>query len=243
MEPVETALTLYQAGGLFLVIAAVTVGICWKVASKVAERKIEVMTQKEISGFQQKLDVMTELSKSDYQKSLQNYSLYISKMHNSYAKIFELAHEAFSKAIWAFGPCVKEIPDLTVTSLHYGDFEPFFREQGFTQSHLEYLENNWDLNRTHAISKAYEILSSCERNAARFALKELQNTYIVNRIYISADIDLILTEIVRLLTRWHNRIRFPGSAVRDSDELDIIHEELKKNLCNLKDLMRSELQL
>ncbi|MCK9211677.1 MAG: hypothetical protein M0P61_12640 [Ignavibacteriaceae bacterium] len=207
---------------------------------------IDKVFKEEIEIFKQKLKLATEEVRFDYQRKIENYTLYIQRKHKKYCKFYELLLIAESKVNSLFGlgssPTFKEF--------NQSDFIELLTRNNFTKGKIDEIILLLDSSRESAIKEIRKMLRLKELRDSEKSVFKVRDYYWLSKFYLTNEVDELAKEstekLIKLQVKYEIMDELPyGSTDRMdfSNEANILKKDLEKLLPQLLELMKKELLL
>lgn len=161
-----------------------------------AKKYVELEFNKKIENHKHELQKIIEVNKFDFQKKLQDFSLYSTKKHEYYQSIYNLFLIADGKARNFLG--VRSIPDYL--RMNSKQLKYFFEKQDILEVMVgEYLKN-WDEDKKEKVQNLEDFMKRYEIDSARLALNDAKNEYLISRLYLSNKVIDICNDLVKAIS-------------------------------------------
>ncbi len=158
--------------------------------------KIDLASKKSLAEHQQKLDLVGESAKLNFQRKIQDFSLYNSKKHEKYIELHKLFLEAQSRLLGLYG--LRSRPSFVEYS--EDDLRKKMETEGFVSGKIdEVLEIIRTVGRDEGIGKMRKYLRMIEFQKAERSIQQVQNFYWISKLFFSDNIDRKSDELLKIM--------------------------------------------
>ncbi|WP_169083267.1 hypothetical protein [Paenibacillus sp. PL91] len=193
---------------------------------------------KKLESHKHDLQIMMEHMRFDFQRKTQDFILFTNKKHEKYAKIYDLYLRAESKVRLVLRNEFSPSKFLMYSQI---ELENYLRRFSLEESQLLHFLEEWSRSddKKEIADKISDFLFDLELIRSRTAFNNAKNEFLLNRIYLSAGVTLIVERLTNELNNVLFTIDFFSNNKFDNQEE--IHNTIMASINELTDLMKSEL--
>lgn len=233
--------------GSYFVSIPMLLVVVWAGIKYYAKKSVDQQFAKKLEEHKHDLQLIIEQNKFDIQRKMHDFSLYTTKRHEMYSKLYSLFMTAQGSvgSMWGY----RQVPDFSKYKLE--ELHKYLLENNVSDEKVTYYMSNWDFperrETAKEVQKLYDTLELAK--AKRDAIKT-HNEHLYSRLYLSepvsnicGNISLRLRQVCDDLDEIFND-EIPGRdrvEVRKgiTTKLDLINEEMLQ----LKSHMQKELSI
>jgi len=176
--------------------SGLVIGVVYFIAKKYLGSKIENIFNKKLEKYKQQLDLSTESARFDFQRKIQDFSLYTVKKHKTYLKLHKLLLEAEAHICGLYGGGT----ELTYQEHNEKDIRNLMENENFPEGKIEEIFNVWNQRgKDSAIKRMKNFLRIIEVQKADNSYIFLKNYFWNSKLYFSKKVEEKSNEIVNLL--------------------------------------------
>ena len=225
-------IVLIAFGLLSVIILALRTWTKTKVESEVNKR-----FQKELEDYKSQLTLLEEGVRFDYQRRLQDFSLFIRKKHEIAPRLYELFKVAEGSICGLYG--LKWA--TTYKEFNRDDIAKYMTQKELLSGIQQTILGLWDSDREAAISELSKSLIVRDKQFAKSSLTEASNYLLINELYLSTEAAAIAHRLVEKLNEYNVLVEFPPDRAKEfrdiekeiKQALEELMTQLKKDLSNL----------
>ncbi|ARU61867.1 hypothetical protein CBW65_13125 [Tumebacillus avium] len=219
-----------------LLSVLVTSGIGTFLFQTFIRNKIKNLFDKNLESHRHTLMLITEETKFDFQRRIQDFSLFTSKKHEAYQELYKLILIANGKVLSFSGGFKSE---LSFEEFSKEDLEKYMTDKKVVSGKMKYLLEMLESNRRKAIKEMKEYILMIDFQKAWHSINEARNLLLINELYLSDEVSKsskdVLNIIDQLLYYYESRDK------EDVKNIQILELQRPGQLDRLKTLMREEL--
>lgn len=230
----------------YIVIPSTVTAILVFVLKKYLSTAVDHYFQEKITLFKHQLDLTTEAEKFNYQRKIQDFSLYTIKKHEKYVTLYELILEAESKICGIYG--FKSVP--TYQEYNEKDIRKVMTDENFPEGKIDEIFDIWkNQSKDEAIKAMRKFFRLVNVQKASNSFNAFKNQYLFSKLYLSETIDKKISEIIRtlsaVLAHYETFEQFPFEVRREMKEeireATKLQESVRHQIVELTELLKKEL--
>lgn len=232
--------------GTILITFPIVVATVWLGIKFYAKNIVGNHFKKKLEDHKSELQNITEFNKFDLQRKLSDFNLYTVKKHDIYVELFDLFMRADGHTGGLMG--YRSVPDYkkyTAKQLEYS-----LEKLGFPAHDIEEFTTNWDEEKDYKFEKLKAYIQRYEISSARNIIIEAKNKFLLSRLYISTEVDEILSALSSTLNLYVLDVEFLLEENLDAVDRIVIRESKDTNekiiiesLTKLKEQMQKEISI
>lgn len=207
-----------------------------KLNEQLAEHK-KILDQ-QLEERKQELQVLTEDAKTEFSRQLQNFSIYNTKRHETYALLYALFLQSF-----------QEISSLNIklAANNFSQYsskklEKLLQDIGAEQSIIDRYVTNWENQKQNweVLETLSKDVKSIKIELAHNKLQKTKNEFLKLLFYISKQVEDEMWQVYLNLQALIDNRYYDPSIVEDQEFIKI-RESAENNLRGLKEKLKEEL--
>ncbi|BBI34075.1 hypothetical protein [Cohnella abietis] len=198
---------------------------------------------KKLEKHKSDLQLLIENNRFDLQRKMADFNLYTNKKHEAYMKIYDLFLIAEGHVRSFMG--VKKMPDYNEYGLE--DIEKKLRSYNLLEKVIQDFLAKWRSTfgspRQELHKEINDYLAMIDIQKSWIKIEEANNYFLINRIYLSDQIEDTLSSVVSLLSSYLNGVEFllvNRIPFLGSENLSV---EIENMINRMKEQMKKELQV
>jgi hypothetical protein len=232
----------------YIAIPTVVTTIIIFILKKYLGDKVDHYFQEKITLFKHQLDLSTEAERFNYQRKIQDFTLYTVKKHENYVRLYELLLEAESRILGIYG--FKTEP--TYQEHNEADFRRIMTEEKFPEGKIEEVFSIWkNRGKEDAIKEMKKFFRLIEIQKADNSFWLLKNHFTTSKLYLSDTIEnkfnSFLSSLGSLLANYETVEQMPFEVRREErsliDEGTKIRKTIHPQVEDLTTLLKKELSV
>ena len=233
--------TIIISSSVSTIILSTTIFIIKKFFSK----KIDCHFNKKLEEYKNELNVINRQVEFDYQRKIQDFSLYTTKKHEKYIEL----HELLNIANGAIRGLMGLQHELTYEEFNKEDVEKMLFDLKVPSGKINEIFTIWDDNgKEKAIKVMKEYLQMFKIISAKDSLIEVNNFYLKSRLFFSNDLcnyfEKSHSNLNELFALSKESIKLPGSLGRNgSIKINELRDKVKKCMDQLEETMKNEISI
>jgi len=230
----------------YVAIPSIVTTILVFVLKKYLSNKVDHYFQEKITLFKHQLDLSTEAEKFNYQRKIQDFSLYTVKKHERYVSLYELILEAESRICGIYG--FKSVP--TYQEYNEKDIRKIMTDENFPEGKIDEIFDIWkNQGKDSAIEAMRKFFRLVEVQKASNSFDAFKRQYVLSKLYLSDSIDNKISEIIgtlaAVLAHYESFAQLPFEVRREMKE-EIresakLQESVRPQIEELTELLKKEL--
>ncbi len=225
----------------FVVVVGIVTSVVWlpplkKWLDQRIASGVKHQFDKRLEDHRHSLQMLTEAARFDYQRRMQDFSLFASKKHEINARLFELLRIAEGAAHGIRGPG----HSLTFEEYNEADLLRYMTDQNIVEGKREEIIKIWQSSKQDGIQALKEYLSVIGIGKAKANRQHVINFVLANELYLLPD---VVKAVYRCLALFGNRI---ADAEYDLDALmrpPIRPQEITEAVEAVRELLRKEISI
>ncbi|MFD0680368.1 MULTISPECIES: hypothetical protein [unclassified Paenibacillus] len=199
--------------------------------------------KEKIESHKSELQLLLENNKFDLQRKMADFNLYTNKRHEAYMNVYDLILKADGHIRGLMG--FKTLPDYS----EYGllDIEKRLRNYNLLEKVIEDFLGKWSTcigdERQYLYKEINEYLSMIEVTKAKVQLTEANNYFLFNKLYLSDEVQEILSSLITLLSNFSIGAQFLLENDVPFKDATVLRAHIENYLNKLQKQMRVELQI
>src|ERR1035438_4153898 len=158
------------------------VGLIYFIGEKFLSTKIENIFNKKLEEYKHQLNLSTESAKFDFQRKIQDFSLYNRKKHKTYLKLHRILLESEARICGLYGGQ----SELTYQEHNEKDIRKLMETENFPEGKIEEIFQLWQYKgKESAINEMKKFLRIIEVKKADNSFILLKNHYWNSKLYFS----------------------------------------------------------
>lgn len=198
---------------------------------------------KSLESYKNKLNIFTESKKNEYQKDYANFTLYVTKKHEVYIKLYDSIDLSYSHLMDITHPA-QFYPDLhLLTEDDFKNYLDYYSINNYTKQQLTAL---WKTQDSQNFSKIIQEINKWRGFKADAQLNEFKKVYGQSRIYLTDEISTSLLNYIDLAVKLYANFSIeinilPNQKEQFQENINLYVVKLKESLDNIVILLKKEL--
>lgn len=206
-----------------------------KIVEEWIRGRVSSQFDKELETHRHRLSLDAEQVRADHQRRLHDASLYSVKKHEVYRELFnKLLIADGAVGLLVGSPIVQSYDAYTADDIRFA-----MERLQFTGSQKEVVLREWDRDRKSALKVFNTGLRNIERSNAHEAVREANNYFLVNALYINDSNSNAVAEIMKVLNANLGHAMFPSEDSRAEQRK--LNDQSSELIERLKRALREEL--
>jgi len=214
------------------------IGAIWAGVQYLVKKLVDQRFNKRLEDHKFELQVLLENNKFDFQRKVQDFSLYTSRKHAIYAELYDL----FLRADGYVRRLLTQ-PNITLQDFYDKQDLAYNLSKADIPVHIanRFVEDWENKNREDTISELIKYLEQFEYIRTKDAVNNAKNTFLVNRIFLSEETHKIMSELNQIYANIIFTQEVMG-RVQPQNYKDIA-EHCERLIKNLTEAVKSELAI
>ncbi|MEC0229041.1 hypothetical protein [Paenibacillus alba] len=190
--------------------------------------------------------MIVEINKFDIQRKIQDFNLYTTKRHETYAKVYGLflKSEGTAKSLTGF----RSVPDFE--KFNFEELKYYFEKNEIPLASVKFILDKWDDNRSSSAEEMKAFYDQWFVGKAIRSYSDAKNEYLLSRLYLSDEVTQICDKLSFIIGTYCANLElfydknFPTqekSAI--AKELRRAEEEITSLIESLKIAMQKEMAI
>ena len=202
---------------------------------------VTVYFNKRLENYKHELNLITENARYNFQRKIQDFSLYTVEKHKRYIELHKLILNAHGRIFELSG----RVSSLDLKEFGKSDIEIYLEDRNLLRKKRLELLSLWDKdtsnNKETAISEINQYCRALDIGGARDELTEARNYYLKSRLYLSTTADASIKDFLDKLSKRLGYMEFPdGNA---GEEIRSLQNEISVKLDEIVMQMKEELSI
>ncbi len=240
MDQIQSIAVLLKAFGmtigLALFVAVLSVMATAEYLKSYLQRHARQSFDKELEAHRQKLQLDADAIRLDYQRRLQDFSIYTRARHRAYVGIYRrlLFAEGALNGLWGFS-FGRTWEDATI-----GEVKELLADRAIPGKTSSEILSIWDTDNKCAREKLDLALAEWKQSDASRKLTNLRNYQLMNELYCSPEIRTATEKCYQLFVKYWVQLRVPDR--QDYEKIERLKAESQGSVVDLRCTMQRELQ-
>jgi len=227
-----------------ITIPVSAMGLLLFIFRKYLSSKIDFDFKKQLAVCKKDLSLITKQVEFDYQRKIQDFSLYTTKKHEKYIELYEL----LCIADGAISNLVGLQHNPTYEEYNKDDIKKMLLKLELQTGKIDDIFTIWDSRgKAEAIEEMREYLQLLKINAARNSLAKATNFYLMSKLYFSDDVckynENLTKKLSDLFIIYQISLENPGSYENATQKSHKLQSEIKTYMMKFEKTMKNELSI
>ncbi|WP_440960437.1 hypothetical protein ACN6KS_21305 [Paenibacillus nitricinens] len=233
-------------GSYFISIPMLLV-VIWAGIRYYAKKSVDQQFAKKLEQHKHDLQLIIEQNKFDIQRKMHDFSLYTTKRHEIYTKLYSLFMTAQGSvaSMWGY----RQIPDFA--KFNAEELKKYLLENDVIEEKMIYFLNNWEFSERRETAKEIQKLyNNIEIMKARKEVIKTHNEHLYSRLYLSDTVSDICGRLSTGLRQICNDLEeIFNDEIPNRDKVDVRRElnakldRVSEEMIELKEHMQKELAI